>query len=582
MAIAYKSQGAGASTETSGAALSPLCPAVVDANDILIAHVFWESNVTSPSTPSGWTLLSGPHLIETSVARHWVFGKIAAGTEDGAAVAFGTPAVTTQRAARVYSFSGWVSGTITELVTDFSHQSHATDPQMPSVTTTRTGAMAVSLVAQNDNNAFVNATGETGGDWVEAVAEYTVALTPGFSLGIQTCIPTANPGTVSGGTIATTNDPCGVIGFQILTQPAVPVTVTPATAALSDTQFAPTVLTPRVCIPGTAALSDTQFAPSAIVNNIVVPGTASLSDTQFAPTITVGAAVVVIPATASLSDTQFAPTVIVSDNKVVVPATAALSDTQFAPTVLTPRVAVPATRALVLTGFAPKVWTHAFAPQNFTGDYDAHAPGGVVLDGANVETLVDLSANGRDLTMLTTANQPSDANVAGVDCVFFDQTGNFGASGERLDAASGVSWEDFFGAPATAEFTAAMRIRVPVNPYANEGAGAEQTNALLFGGIAMRRHSTAGPGGTPQNQIGMSNWGSGFVANIHMAEMPALDTWFDVVVRKSGTDVWVDVHPVGGSNTKSTFTATSTAFEISGDPMLMGLHTVAAGSWGEF
>jgi hypothetical protein len=216
------------STETSSAALSPLCPATVDAGDVLIAHVFWEALVTTPSTPANWTLLSGPHIIETTIAQHWVYGKIADGTEDGAAAAFGAPAVTTQRAARIYSFSGRVSGTIIELVNNFSHQSHATDPAMPTVTTAAPGAMAVALVAQNDNNAFASATGEAGGDWTEAVAAYTVGLTPGLSLGIQTCIPTADPGTVSGGTIATTNDPCGVIGFQILPAPAVPIAATMA------------------------------------------------------------------------------------------------------------------------------------------------------------------------------------------------------------------------------------------------------------------------------------------------------------------------------------------------------------------
>jgi hypothetical protein len=223
MAITYKSQGSGVSTETSGAALSPLCPATVDAGDILIAHVFWEATTTAPSTPSGWQLLSGPHVIETTIARHWVYGKIADGSEDGAAVAFGNPAVTTQRAARIYSFAGRVSGTIGEIVRGFAHLSHATDPAMPTVTTTKAGALAVALVAQNDNNAFGNPTGESGGDWVEAVAEYTVALTPGLSLGIETATPTADPGTISGGTMATTNDPCGVIGFEIKDSNPVPV-----------------------------------------------------------------------------------------------------------------------------------------------------------------------------------------------------------------------------------------------------------------------------------------------------------------------------------------------------------------------
>ncbi len=158
-------------------------------------------------------------MIETSIGRHWIYGKIADGTEDGAAVAFGNPAVTTQRAARIYSFAGRVSGTIAELVRGFAHLSHATDPQMPTVITTVAGALAVACVAQNDDNAFASPTGESGGDWVEAVAEYTVALTPGLSLGIQTAAMAAI-GTISGGAMATTNDPCGVIAFEI--RPSLP------------------------------------------------------------------------------------------------------------------------------------------------------------------------------------------------------------------------------------------------------------------------------------------------------------------------------------------------------------------------
>ena len=220
MAIAYKSAGAGASSETSGAAVSPASPAVVDAGDILIIHAYFEGTATAPSTPAGFTLLHGPEVIESTIGRHWIYGKIADGTEDGAANALGTAAVTTMRSGRCYSFSGRVSGSITDLVRGFAATSHATDPQMPTVTTTIAGGLAVACMAQNDNNASTSATGETGGDWTEAVAEYVAALTPGLQLQLQTCTPTANPGTVSGGSVATTNDPCGVIGFEI--RPEVP------------------------------------------------------------------------------------------------------------------------------------------------------------------------------------------------------------------------------------------------------------------------------------------------------------------------------------------------------------------------
>jgi hypothetical protein len=218
VAIAYSSQGAGASTETSTAALSPLCPATVNEGDILIAHVGWEGTSDTPDTPSGWKLLSGPHIVETTVARHWIFGKVAIGDEDGAAVAFGAPAVTTQRGARVYSFTGREWGDIGELVVGFSATSHGTDPQMPTVTTRMAGSLAVACTYQNDNNAQASATGETGGDWVEATS-FTAALTPGLAMAIQTCTPTGDPGTVTGGAVATTNDPCGVIGFEIRPRP---------------------------------------------------------------------------------------------------------------------------------------------------------------------------------------------------------------------------------------------------------------------------------------------------------------------------------------------------------------------------
>lgn len=233
MAITYASAGGGVSTETTGAALSPLCPAVVAAGQILLAHVYAEGILDSPSTPNGWTLLSGPHVIQTTVARHWVFGRVADGTEDGAAVAFGAWVSVNQRAARIYSFNGRVSGAIGDCVLGFAATSHSTDPQMPTVTTTVAGSLAAAFVAQNDNNALAAATGESGGDWVEAVAEYVAALTPGLVLQLQTAAM-ASVGTISGGAVAATNDPSGVIGFEI--RDSVPaVTGTGAVAAQDAT-----------------------------------------------------------------------------------------------------------------------------------------------------------------------------------------------------------------------------------------------------------------------------------------------------------------------------------------------------------
>src|SRR3970040_1002623 len=107
MTIAYKSAGAGTATEASGGNLRPECPATVDANAILFAHVVYLSDATPvPDTPADWTLLFGPSNLGTGTptGRAYAFGKIAVGDEDGVQISFGTPASTVGRLGRIYSF----------------------------------------------------------------------------------------------------------------------------------------------------------------------------------------------------------------------------------------------------------------------------------------------------------------------------------------------------------------------------------------------------------------------------------------------------------------------------------------------
>ena len=100
-------------------------------------------------------------------------------------------------------------------------------------------------------------------------------------------------------------------GVLILEVAADPQLVTPTTASLTLSTFAPTVSTPRR----------------------VTPGVASLILTTFAPTVTAGAGLVITPTPASLALTAFAPNVIATDHKRVTPTTASLVLTGFAPTV---------------------------------------------------------------------------------------------------------------------------------------------------------------------------------------------------------------------------------------------------------
>jgi len=221
MAVAYKSAGAGAMTETSGATLKLPCPATVDANDILIAHVVVWGTTYSPTTPDGWTLLFGPYGLGTGTptARAWVYGKLATGNEDGSKVSFGTIASTTGRMGRIYSFSGYESGTIEDVVPSASYagDSSETDPVIQSVTTTVAGAKAIALISQDDNNYHSGLGDVTGGTWAEAVSDYVSSSVgpAGGCLQLQVGTPTSDPGTIAGGTVAGNDDEANTICFEI-------------------------------------------------------------------------------------------------------------------------------------------------------------------------------------------------------------------------------------------------------------------------------------------------------------------------------------------------------------------------------
>jgi hypothetical protein len=392
MAITYKSQGSGVSTETSGAALSPLCPATVDANDILIGHVFWEGTTTAPSTPANWTLLSGPHVIETTIARHWVFGKIADGTEDGAAVAFGAPAVTTQRGARIYSFAGYVAGTIEDVVRGFAHTSHATDPAAPDVTTTQAGALAVLLVGQNDNNTFGSFTGETGGNYTEATAEFSANLTPGFSMGIQTATPTSDPGTITGGGDATTNDPVGVIGFEIRPRGE---NITPPVASLAADGISGLMSLGITVLAGALALTGIAPEISQASNTSITPTTGAITISGNQAEFDLG-----------MYFTGNAPTVVLGTP--LTPTAGSVAFTGSDPSLLLGTVIPPAAGSLTLSGNAPEFP----GATTITGSV-----GSLVLSGLAPTLTEGSSGTNTNLTPLTgglffgDANEPSTASL---------------------------------------------------------------------------------------------------------------------------------------------------------------------------
>jgi hypothetical protein len=146
------------------------------------------------------------------------------------------------------------------------------------------------------------------------------------------------------------------MAYTVAVRPAAAgTTVTPSTASLALTTFAPKLN--LGVIPSTASLTLATFAPSVTVGVNVVPGVASLTLSTFAPTVAVSDNKTAVPGVASLTLTPFAPTVTASDHKLVVPGVASLVATAFAPTVTASdhKTAVPGVAALALTAFAPGV-----------------------------------------------------------------------------------------------------------------------------------------------------------------------------------------------------------------------------------
>ncbi|MDQ1283977.1 MAG: hypothetical protein QG620_325 [Patescibacteria group bacterium] len=242
--IAYKSAGAGTMTETIDANLTPAAPAAVDAGDILIAHIVVLDASLSLSTPSGWTLLFGPSGLGTTNAggallgNAWAYGRIADGSEDGATINFGSLASTVGRMGRIYSFSGYSSGTINDVVpaASFTPDQTETDPVIQQVTTTVSGAKAISLVSQDDNNSHAALGAVTGGTWAESVADYVDANVgaQGGKLQIQVGTPTSDPGTIAGGLVAGTDDEANTLNFEIRSNAPVVTLSGTATASITE------------------------------------------------------------------------------------------------------------------------------------------------------------------------------------------------------------------------------------------------------------------------------------------------------------------------------------------------------------
>lgn len=156
------------------------------AGDLEIMQVYVRDATNTPTTPSGWTLLTGPLTIGTggTPARMWVYGQILAAA--GANVTVSIPGGNA-KAARRYLFrdpNGAYTGTVTSFFEggypSITDQSDVAD--VPNVTTTTADSLMIALVTGSDD--ITSIAPPTG--WAEPVAEYLVTTLADGILGIAT------------------------------------------------------------------------------------------------------------------------------------------------------------------------------------------------------------------------------------------------------------------------------------------------------------------------------------------------------------------------------------------------------------
>jgi len=196
---------------------TPGYPAGLQANDLILLQVTVRDPSSTPTTPTGFTLLYGPD--STGTGRQWIYYKFSTGTESGTiTVTIGGSAT---KMARMYAFRNVALSSFTE-DPDFGS---GTDSSIEarSVTTTGNGRLAVSFVFVNNDNSVGSFTGESGGDWQEAVNEFTYNPSGSSNDGciqLQTATM-ASAGTISGGSYDMgyyNSDPWGVRAFALKPQ----------------------------------------------------------------------------------------------------------------------------------------------------------------------------------------------------------------------------------------------------------------------------------------------------------------------------------------------------------------------------
>lgn len=192
---------------------TPTYPSNSQANDLILLQVTVRDTTNTPTTPAGFTLLYGPD--STGTGRQWIYYKFATGSESGSLTV--TIGGSTAKLARMYAFRNVALSTFAENKV-FGFATSATISGQ-TVSTTSDGGLAVSLVFVNEANAVDPFTGETGGNWIEPVSEFTTTVGSHGCIQLQTADMNI-AGTISGGNyVMGSSKPWGVTAFALKPAP---------------------------------------------------------------------------------------------------------------------------------------------------------------------------------------------------------------------------------------------------------------------------------------------------------------------------------------------------------------------------
>lgn len=207
---------AGAGAGTTGTTLTLPYPTGIAAGDMLIASIACSDKDDTFTMPSGWALITAAEQADANWQKHSAIYKVADGTESGnLSVTVTTVTANEGQVGRIYLFKG-CSPQAPHAPSTVVSVAASTTVSAPSVTTTEPRELAIALVYIGSDTASVDFTGESGGDWTEALAEYTLNAGFGIShnLQMQTAV-LASAGTISGGTFTITSARSVCLGFAL-------------------------------------------------------------------------------------------------------------------------------------------------------------------------------------------------------------------------------------------------------------------------------------------------------------------------------------------------------------------------------